>query len=128
MAGKMSKAVLKKSENTKRLRYIRVLERFVQSITNYLFKVEEPGREVYDKKVDNNVAYLRRVEKVPLYKGEFSDMEALVEHMIALRNSEESIETIKEDLLYRNNQIEKSMNRRNYKKDKHVGDKFKEWD
>ena len=124
----MAKASSKKIENTQRLRYIRVLERFSSSIVNYLFKSEEVSKEVFDKKVDNNKKYLDRVEAIALYKGEYSDLEKLVEKIVAYRNSEEDIETIKDDVLYSSNQIEKSMNRRRYKKDKHAGDKFKEWD
>ena len=124
----MAKSSAKKVENAQRLRYIRVLERFSSSIINYLFKTETLSKEVFDKKVDNNRKYLDRTESVTLYKGEYSDLEALVQKIVAFRNSEEEIETIKEDVLYSANQIEKSMNRRRYKKDKHSADKFKEWD
>ena len=48
--------------------------------------------------------------------------------IVDYRESEEEIETLKENILYTANQIEKSMNRRRYKKDKHASDKFKEWE
>lgn len=115
----MAKAPAKKVENANRLRYIRVLERFLKSIVTYLFKSEEVSKEVYDKKIDNNRRYLDRTPSVQLYKGEYSDLEALIMRMIDYRNSDEAIEVIKEDLLYRANQLEKSMNRRRYKKEKH---------
>ena len=124
----MAKSSAKKIEDTKRLRYIRVLERFSSSIINYLFKAEEPTREGFDKKVDNNRKYLERTETAPLYKGEYADLEALVRKIVDYRESEEEIETLKENILYTANQIEKSMNRRRYKKDKHASDKFKEWE
>jgi hypothetical protein len=54
--------MVSKADTSKRLRYIRVLERFSQSIVNYLFKSETLTKEVYDKKVANNVRYLERVE------------------------------------------------------------------
>ena len=117
-----------KEDASKRLRYIRVLERFSQSIVNYLFKTETLSKEVYDKKVANNMRYLERVETLTLYKGEYSDLEALVRQMIAFSQSDETIETIKETLLYSANQIEKSMNRRRYKKEKHRGDAFRDWE
>ena len=94
----LAKVPAKKVEDAARLRYIRVLERFTGSITKYLFKAEAPSRDEFDKKVDNNRKYLDRVEK------------------------------IKEDILYTANQIEKSMNRRRYKKDKHSSDMFKDWE
>jgi len=124
----MAKDSTKRDENTKRLRYIRVLERFTHSITNYLFKVEEPSKELFDKKVDNNRRYLDRIEKVPLYKGEFNDLENLVTKILAYRDSDEDIQTIKQDILYTSNQIEKSLNQRQYKKDKHTSSKFKDWE
>ncbi len=124
----MASGSAKKEDNTKRLRYIRVLERFSKSIINYLFKTEELSRDVYDKKIDNNLKYLQRIEGVKLYKGEYNDLEALVNRMIGYRNSEEAIEVIKDELLYASNQLEKSMNQRRYKKDKHESDKFKDWE
>jgi hypothetical protein len=124
----LAKAKSRQIENSKRLRYIRVLERFTQSITNYLFKADEISKEVFDKKVDNNLRYLERAEKVPLYKGEFSDLENLVDKILEYRAGDKEIESIKEDVLYTANQIEKSISRRQYKKDKHASDKFKDWE
>lgn len=124
----MAKTSGKKTENTKRLRYIRVLERFMKSITRYLAKSKEVSREVFDKKVDNNRKYLERIEQVALHKGEFGDLEKLVKKIIAFRESDEGIDTIKEELLYTANQLEKSINNRRYKKDKHTADKFKDWE
>jgi len=124
----MAKVSTKRDENTKRLRYIRVLERFTQSINNYLLKVEEPSKEVFDKKVDNNRRYLDRIERVALYKGEFNDLEKLVDKILHYRDSDTEIAEIKQDILYSVNQIEKSMNQRQYKKDKHASSKFKDWE
>ncbi len=118
----------KKEENSKRLRYIRVLERFVRSVVNYLLKAETLSKEGYVKRVDNNVKYLERVERVALYKGEFSELEALVKMMREFRHSDESIDTIKSTLLYASNQHEKNMNNRKYKKDKYSSKPFDEWE
>lgn len=115
----MAKVPAKKVEDAARLRYIRVLERFSNSITTYLFRSEETTKAAFDKKVQNNVRYLERTEKVPLYKGEYSALEALVQRMIDYRNGDAPIEAISEDLLYRANQIEKSLNRRRYNRSKH---------
>ncbi|MGB5965639.1 MAG: hypothetical protein WBF77_08460 [Sulfurimonadaceae bacterium] len=124
----MAKVSNKREDNTKRLRYIRVLERFTSSITNYLTKVDEPTKELFDKKVDNNRRYLDRIEKIALYKGEFNDLEKLVEKIIAFRDSDEEIDEIKNVILYSANQIEKSVNQRQYKKDKHTSSQFKDWE
>lgn len=118
----------KVQENTQRLRYIRVLERFTQSIVNYLFKADDITKAVYDKKVDNNRRYLDRIEKVSLYKGEYAELEKLVGQILQYRDSEEAIDTIKEAVLYGHNQIQKSQNKRRYKKDKHSSSKFKDWE
>jgi len=124
----LAKVPAKKVEDAARIRYIRVLERFTSSITKYLFKVEEPTREQFDKKVDNNRKYLDRIEKASLYKGDYNDLENLVKKILSYRESDETIEAVKEDILYTANQIEKSMNRRRYKKDKHLSEKFKDWE
>jgi len=118
----------KKEANSKRLRYIRILERFTRSIINYLLKSDTLCKEGFDKKVDNNLRYLNRVESVVLYKGAFSELEAMAEQMVQFRNSDESIETIRNRLLYTANQLEKNMNSKKYKKDKHTAKKFEEWE
>jgi len=124
----MAKVSSKREDNTKRLRYIRVLERFTSSIVNYLTKVDESTKVVYDKKVDNNKRYLDRIEKIALYKGEFNDLEKLVDKILLYRNGDKEIDEIKKDILYSANQIEKSVNQRQYKKDKHSASKFKDWE
>ena len=117
-----------KVENAKRLRYIRVLERFLHSIVSYLSKTEELSKEVFEKKVRNNLRYYERVEPVKLYKGEYSDIETLVKRIITLSESDTAIDEIKNDIVYRANQIDKSMNARRYKKEKHAKGKFGEWE
>ena len=124
----MAKVSSKREDNTKRLRYIRVLERFTSSIVNYLTKVDESTKEVYNKKVDNNKRYLDRIEKIALYKGEFNELEKLVDKILLYRDSDKEIDEIKKDILYNANQIEKSVNQRQYKKDKHTTSKFQDWE
>ena len=124
----MAKVSNKREDNTKRLRYIRVLERFSSSIISYLSKVDEPSKEVFDKKVDNNRRYLERIEKIALYKGEFNELEKLVDKILLYRDKDDGIDVIKKELLYSANQIEKSINQRQYKKDKHTTSKFKDWE
>jgi len=124
----MAKVSIKREDNTKRLRYIRVLERFTSSIVNYLTKVDESTKEVYNKKVDNNKRYLDRIEKIALYKGEFNELEKLVDKILLYRDGDKEIDEIKKDILYNANQIEKSVNQRQYKKDKHSSSKFKDWE
>lgn len=124
----LAKPSAKKAEEAARLRYIRVLERFTNSITKYLFKAEAPTKEQFDKKVDNQRKYLDRTEKIALFKGDYNDLESLVKKILAYRDGDDDITAIREDVLYSANQIEKTMNRRRYKKDKHNSDMFKEWE
>jgi len=124
----MAKVSSKREDNTKRLRYIRVLERFTSSIVSYLTKVDASTKEVYNKKVDNNKRYLDRIEKIALYKGEFNELEKLVDKILLYRDSDKEIDEIKKDILYNANQIEKSVNQRQYKKDKHNSSKFQDWE
>lgn len=115
-------------ENANRLRYIRALERFQKSILSYLSNSETLDKEQYDKKIDNALKLLNRVEEVQLYKGELQDMQQFVKKMMTFKESEEDMESIKEALLYGANQLEKSKNAKRYKKDKYSHSKFNEWE
>ncbi|HIP15299.1 MAG TPA: hypothetical protein EYG74_07405 [Sulfurimonas autotrophica] len=115
-------------DNANRLRYIRALERFKKSILSYLLNSENLDKKKYDKKIDNALKLLNRVEEVPIYKGELQDLQHLVKKMITYKNSHEDIYNIKEELLYNINQLEKSKNAKRYKKDKHSQSKYEEWE
>jgi hypothetical protein len=109
-----------KEENTKRLRYIRLLGRFVSGILAFLAKSDSPTREQYDQKVDMNFRFLEKNEAVKLYRDEYTELEALGQKILDLRASETKIEEIKEILFYAQNQLEKRANANRYKKDKHA--------
>ncbi len=121
-------ASAKKIENAQRLRYIRLLERFFNSIISYLSKSEAPSKEQYAKRIENNSKYLDRIEPVPLYKSELTDLENLVKKMKSMAGSELSIEEIADEILHAANKLEQSNNNRRYKKDKHKSDQFKDWE
>lgn len=108
-----------KLESSKRLRYVRLLGRFINGILSYLAKSENPSKEQYDQKVDMNFRFLEKNEAVKLYKDEYMALEALGQKILDYRNSDETIETIKEELFYAQNQLEKRVNNSRYKKDKH---------
>ncbi len=115
-------------ENANRLRYIRALQRFQKSILSYLSNSDTLDNEKYNKKIDNALKLLNRIEEVQLYKGELQDLQQLVKKMISYKDSNEDIENIKEELLYSANQFEKSKNAKRYKKDKHSHSKYEEWE
>ena len=118
----------KRVENAQRLRYIRLLERFFNSVISYLTKSEEPTKEQYIKRIINNSKYLDRSEPIALYKSELTDLENLVKKMKSLAESDLSIEEISQDILHTANKLEQSNNNRRYKKDKHKNAQFKDWE
>lgn len=116
-----------KIDSAVRLKYIRVLERFLRSVIAYLSIPEGITKEGYSKKIENNLKYFHKTQSAVLYKGEFSDLESLVKEIILKADSEESIEELKNEILYKSNKLEKTKNNRKYKKDKHKAEKFNEW-
>ena len=115
-------------DNANRLRYIRALERFHKSIVSYLSNTDNLTHESFNKKIDNGLKLLNRVEEIQIYKGELQDLQTLVKKMIAFKDSDEDIDNIKEELLHSSNQLDKNKNAKRYKKDKHSNSKFDDWD
>lgn len=126
--GEVMAASQKAIENSQRLRYVRALERFFKGMVSYLSNTDSLTQEGYDKKIQNSLKVLKRVEPSDLYKGELKDLETLVKKMIAYEGSSEEIENIKEELLYAANQLDKSKNSRRYKKEKHNKNMYKDWE
>jgi len=114
--------------NANRLRYIRALERFHKGIISYLMNTPELTKKGFHKKIENSLKLLNRIEEVDLYKGELKDLQTLVKMMISLQDAEESIEDVKEKILYASNQLDKNKNAKRYKKDKHANSKFDDWE
>ena len=115
-------------DSSNRLRYIRALERFHKSIISYLLNTPELSKKSFVKKIDNALKLLNRIDEIDLYKGELKDLQTLVKKIISLKDSEDSVENIKEDIIYQSNQLDKSKNARRYKKDKHTNSKYDEWE
>ena len=114
-------------DSSNRLRYIRALERFHKSIISYLLNTPELSKKGFDKKIDNALKLLNRIDEIDLYKGELKDLQTLVKKIISLKESEKTIEEIKEDVIYSSNQLDKDKNAKRYKKDKHVNSKYDDW-
>ena len=66
-----------------------------------------------------NFRFLEKNEAVKLYKDEYTELEALGQKILDYRASDTDIETMKEELFYAENQLEKKINNRRYKKSKH---------
>ena len=120
-------ASTKAINNANRLRYIRALERFHKGMVSYLMNTEELSHKGYDKKIENSLKLLNRIEEIDLYKGELKDLQTLVKKMISYKESQEDIENIKEEILYESNQLDKAKNAKRYKKDKHANAKYDDW-
>jgi len=115
-------------ENAQRLRYIRALERFHRSILSYLANTPELSRESFNKKIDNALKVLNRIEPIVLYKGELQDLQVQVRKIISLKESDGEMDDIKDTILHDSNQLDKSKNAKRYKKDKHSNSKFDDWE
>ncbi len=114
-------------DNATRLRYIRSLERFHKSIISYLLNTPELTSKGFNKKIENALKLLKRIEEIPLYKGELQELQKLVKKMISLKDSDKDINDIKEEIIYSSNQLDKNKNAKRYKKDKHVNSKYDDW-
>lgn len=115
-------------DNATRLRYIRALERFHKSIISYLMNTPELSKKGFNKKIDNALKLLNRIQEIDLYKGELKDLQILVKKIALLKDSEKEIDDIKEEIMYNSNQLDKSKNAKRYKKDKHANSKYDDWD
>lgn len=115
-------------DNANRLRYIRALERFHKGMISYLMNTPELTSKGLNKKIENSLKLLKRIDEIDLYKGELKDLQTLVKKMISYKDSEEDVENIKEELLHSSNQLDKNKNAKRYKKDKHSNSMFDEWD
>ncbi|MBN2783174.1 MAG: hypothetical protein JXQ66_08050 [Campylobacterales bacterium] len=115
-------------DNSKRLRYVRALERFHKSIIAYLQNTPDITMQSYSKKVDNALKLLNRAEEVDIYKGDLRDLQTLVKSIITYKDSDSDIDDVKNEILKTSNLLDKTKNARRYKKDKHSKNKFNEWD
>ena len=115
-------------DNSTRLRYIRALERFHKSIISYLMNTSELTQKGFHKKLDSAIKLLNRVDEIALYKGELQDLQKLVKKIILFKDSDKSVQDIKEEILYSSNQLDKSKNAKRYKKDKHTSSQFDDWE
>lgn len=119
----------KQQDEAQRLKYVRVLERFVRSVIGYLVKEEETDFEGYQARVAKQYEFLKKVEPVYLYKEEFQMIERLVQQLLNVADHEcEDFKKLREDLLRQSNLLHKTKNQKRYKKDKHQKGKFKDWD
>jgi hypothetical protein len=120
----------KRAQDAKRLKYVRLLERFVRSVIGYLAKEENTTFGGFKGKVTKQARLLDVASKEELYKEEMVMLEAFVQKLRSAAAEEcEDFPRLKEALLYHSNQLEKQKKQRKYKKEKHRGSsRFEEWE
>ena len=78
-------------DNSQRVRYVRALERFHKSIVSYISSTSILSKEGYDKKVENSLKVLQRVDEIALYKGDLQELQKLVKKIILYKSSDKDI-------------------------------------
>ena len=114
-------------DSSNRLRYIRALERFHKSIISYLMNTSGLSKKGFNKKLENALKLLNRIDEIDLYKGELKDLQNLVKKIVSYKDSQKEIQDIKDEIIYSSNQLDKNKNAKRYKKDKHVNSKYDDW-
>ncbi|MCD4667584.1 MAG: hypothetical protein K8R44_03170 [Sulfurimonas sp.] len=114
-------------DSSNRLRYIRALERFHKSIISYLMNTPGLSKKGFNKKLENALKLLNRIDEIDLYKGELKDLQNLVKKIVSYKDSQKEIQDIKDEIIYSSNQLDKNKNAKRYKKDKHVNSKYDDW-
>jgi hypothetical protein len=112
------------NEKTIRLRYIRVLEKFVtKSIT--LLKYDNFDVELYKKATIKSYENLVKTKSCELYSQYPIALKNLSQSILdSLENHSKTFENEKSNILKLSNLLEKLKNNNRYKKDKHKHSKF----
>lgn len=112
------------NEKQKRVRYIRLLEKFLTRTLSIL-KQENFEKEMFIKRTNKNLEDLSRVSSVELYSDYYIRLgEFLSKTKAFLGNSSDSFEEERATLLKDANLIQKEKNKSRYKKDKHKNKSF----
>jgi hypothetical protein len=111
-------------EKTKRIKYIRVLEKFFKRNIS-LLKLENFDFELYKQRMLKNFEELQKSEAVDLNSNYLSGLKRHIDNvMYFVSHGSEDIEESKQTLLKEANLLLKDKNQTNYKKDKHKNKKF----
>jgi len=114
----------KTNEKTIRLRYIRVLEKFVTK-TISLLKYDNFDLELFKTAINKAYLEMDKATKCDLYSEYPQALKSLVDHiLISIENHSDDFETEKNSILKQSNLLAKLKNNNRYKKDKHKKKKF----
>lgn len=112
------------NEKTIRLRYIRVLEKFITKSVS-LIKYDNFDRVLFQKATLKSYTELKKVKTCDLYSEYPVALKNLVNIIVGtLQNHSEDFENEKALILKQSNLLEKLKNNNRYKKDKHKHKKF----
>ncbi len=117
----------KRKEKYLRIRYLREIERFINSTVNFLNTEKELTKDKFASFVDKKLERLNKCEKVILSKGYPSEMENFVEKIVSCSKSEEDTQEIKSYILYEANRLRKTKRLRSYRKEKYKKIDFDEY-
>jgi len=114
----------KLNDKTKRLQYIRVLEKFSKQ-TIGLLKHPKFEFEIFKKQTLKNYEFVKKAEPIRLNSEYFKKLICYCDMIIlSIENHNKSFEDKKLLLLKEANLLHKEKNKNNYKKDKHKNKKF----
>ncbi|MEA3288701.1 MAG: hypothetical protein U9Q04_00855 [Campylobacterota bacterium] len=114
----------KTNDKTIRLRYIRVLEKFItRTIT--LLKKEDFNLDLYKTAVEKNYAEMKKSASIELFNEYPVALKNLAQTIMdTLENHSNDFEDEKQYILKQSNLLHKLKNNSRYKKDKHKKKKF----
>lgn len=111
-------------EKTKRIKYIRVLEKFFKRNIS-LLRLENFNFDLYKQRTLKNFDELQKSEAVDLNSNYLVGLKRHIDNIMQFaHNPGEEIEEQKQNLLKEANLLLKDKNQSNYKKDKHKHKKF----
>ena len=111
-------------EKQKRIRYIRILEKFFTR-TISLLKLDNFNHELFKERILKNYQDIKRVEQVDLNSKYYTELIAFINKTLSyVENHSESFEEERETLLKEANLLQKEKNKNTYRKDKHKKSKF----
>jgi len=111
-------------EKAKRIKYIRVLEKFFKRNIS-LLRLEEFNFDLYKQRMIKNFDELQKSEAVDLNSNYLVGLKRHIDNIMQfVHNPSENTEEQKQTLLKEANLLLKDKNQSNYKKDKHKHKKF----
>jgi len=112
------------NEKTKRLRYIRILEKFTTKAVG-LLKYDSFDLELYKKAMLRSFEDLKKIEALDLYQEYPVKLRNLAQLIInKIDSHSKNYEDEKKEILKESNLLYKLKNNNRYKKDKHKNKKF----